>query len=154
MPNRSHHVDFATLVNSWLRERIADAELDADGVASLMRDEQTFILIEVLPASTVCHFYAPVAPLPEFDPESGLLAAMELNRYGRPLGGCWLAWDPDIQMLMLCYNLTLPPTDSISFWNTVDNFIAALDIARDQLSPAHADKPLLPAEARSFVANV
>lgn len=150
----THQEDFSVRVNTWLHERAPGASLDTDGVASLMRDDQTFIQIEVPPGSAVCHWYAPVAPLPEFDPESALLAALELNRYGRPLGGCWLAWDPDIQMLMLCYNLSLQAADSISFGNTMDNFIAALDAARLLMSPE--DDRFIPApfDADQLLSNV
>lgn len=57
-----------------------------------------------------------------------------MNRFGRPLGGCWLAWDPEIAMLTLCYNLHVPAADSISFNNTLDNFLVALDQVREEFS--------------------
>ena len=154
MATAPHQEDFAARVNNWLNERATGASLDTDGIACLMRDDQTFIQIEVTPGGTVCHFYAPVAPLPEFDPESALLAALELNRYGRPLGGCWLAWDPDIQMLMLCHNLSMQAADSISFGNTLDNFIAALDAAKLLMSSDEDNFIPAPFDAEQLLSNV
>jgi hypothetical protein len=92
------------------------------------------LILEVPRGSEVCYLYAPVAALPEENPEINLVAALELNRFGRPLGGCWLAWDPDIAMLTLCHNVHVPANDSISFNNTLDNFLIALDQARKELN--------------------
>ena len=139
MPGSLHSDNYASLVNHWLHERAPDISLDDSGVASLMRDEQTFFIIEVPSGGNVCHFYAPAIALSESDPESDLYAAMALNCYGRPLGGCWLAWDEEIQMLVLCYNLNLQATDGIHFWNALDNFLLALDAARAHLIGAKTD---------------
>lgn len=126
--------DCITTVNYWLSEREPGLQLDEDGVAGLQRDPQTMLILEVPRGSEVCHLYAPVAALPEENPEIALVAALELNRFGRPLGGCWLAWDPDIAMLTLCHNLHVPTNDAISFNNTLDNFLIALDQARKEFS--------------------
>lgn len=127
--------DSITTVNHWLGQRVPGAQLDADGSAGLQRDPITRIMLEVPKGSDVCHFYAPVAALPEDDPEAGLYAALELNRFGRPLGSCWLAWDPDLSMLTLCHNLLVPASDAITFNNTLDNFLSTLDNARQQFRP-------------------
>lgn len=121
-------------VNQWLSDREPGLNLDEDGVAGLQRDPQTWLILEVPRGSEVCHFYAPVDFLPEENPELALIAALELNRFGRPLGGCWLAWDPDIAMLTLCHNLHVPTNDTVSFNNTLDNFMIALDQVREEFS--------------------
>jgi len=133
--------DVTNQVNHWLQERAPGAELDADGVAGLQRDAQTVVVLEVPAGGEVCHLYAPVAPLPEEAIAPALTAALELNRFGRPLGGCWLAWDPDVHMLTLCHNLHVPATDALAFNNTLDNFIDSLDSARAMFmaSPAQSD---------------
>ena len=73
--------------------------------------------------------------LSEDMPEASLFAALELNRFGKPLGGCWLAWEPDLQMLTLNWNLVLADADDFAFGNALDNFIAAIDTARAELLP-------------------
>ncbi len=120
-------------VNEWLGQRVHGAALDASGVATIRRDDDSVIVIEVLPDSDICHLCALVCPLPDIAREAVLMAALELNRFGRPLGGCWLAWEDDVQMLTLCHNVLVPATDAIGFSNTLDNFLNALDIAREQL---------------------
>jgi len=126
--------DAVFTVSQWLSDREPGLHLDEDGVAGLQRDPQTLLILEVPRDSQVCHLYAPVSTLPEENPELALLAALELNRFGRPLGGCWLAWDPDIAMLTLCHNLHIPSNDLVSFNNTLDNFMIALDQAREEFS--------------------
>ena len=130
--------DSISTVNHWLSQRVPGAQLDAEGTAGLQRDPATRIMLEVPKGSDLCHFYAPVAALPEYDPEAALYAALELNRFGRPLGSCWLAWDPDLSMLTLCHNLLVNASDTITFNNTLDNFLAALDNARRQFQPDHS----------------
>ncbi len=125
-------------VDHWLAQRIPGAALDASGIATIRRDEDTVIVLEVPPDSDVCHLCALVAPLPEVAREAALMAALELNRFGRPLGGCWLAWEDEVQMLTLCHNVLVPATDAIGFGNTLDNFLMALDYAREQLLVADA----------------
>lgn len=118
------------LVNQWLAARVPGAGLDASGIAAVKRDEDTIVLVEVPTGSDTCHLYALIAPLPEDAREAALLAALELNRFGRPLGGCWIAWEEDIQMLTLCHNVFVPASDGIAFGNALDNFMTALDHAR------------------------
>ena len=114
------------IVSNWLAERVSGATLDDDGIAGLQADDENIIMLEVPENSETCHISSPAMALPENEPVAGLFAALELNRYGRPLGGCWLAWDPDIEMLMLCFNLYIPTSDVVAFNNTLDNFAAAL----------------------------
>jgi hypothetical protein len=123
-------------VSRWLSARVPDASFDEDGVAALVRDDETMVIIEVDQGGTICHLYAPVCRPPDHAPELTLIAALELNRFGRPLGGCWLAWDADLSMFSLCHNLRIPDNDAQSFSNTLDNFIASIDIARSHLSPS------------------
>jgi len=92
------------------------------------------IVIEVAANGVICHLYAPVCHPPEKAPELMLITALQLNRFGRPLGGCWLAWDPDLGMFALCYNLRIPDTDAQAFNNTLDNFTLSIDQARRLLS--------------------
>jgi hypothetical protein len=130
-------------VNQWLHDR-SGTQLDDDGVAALQRDADTVIVLEVPEYSEVCHLYAPVAALPEDDQESALQNALALNRFGRPLGGCWLAWDPDVQVLTLCHNLSIANSDGVAFNNTLDNFLNSLDTARALFAPDSVP-PLAPA---------
>ncbi len=123
-------------VERWLSTRVPDASFDEDGVAALARDDETIVIIEVDQSGTICHLYAPVCRPPDHAPELTLIFALELNRFGRGLGGCWLAWDPDVSMFSLCHNLRIPDNDAQSFSNTLDNFIASIDIARSHLNPS------------------
>ena len=124
----------AHTVNHWLRLRSPESQLDEDGMALLSAEDQNVIALEVLENSDVCHFYAPVCPVSPDMPEADLYFALELNRFGRPLGGCWLAWDPEFAMLTLCHNLHIPSSDAISFSNTVDNFFASLREAQERIN--------------------
>lgn len=125
-------------VDQWLHTRVPGARLDENGVAAVRRDDDTLVIVEVPPDSDVCHLCALVGPLPEGLREPALFTALEMNRFGRPLAGCWLALEPEIEMLTLCHNINIPVTDGIAFANTLDNFMTAIDIARAQLVPSEA----------------
>ena len=122
-------------VDFWLAAKVPGASFDRSGTATIQRDADTQVILELSPSGDICHFCAIVAPLNEEMPEISLLTALELNRFGKPLSGCWLAWEPDFQMLTLCWNLELTSADEISFANAIDNFIAAIDGARKELLP-------------------
>lgn len=127
--------------NLWLAAKVPGASFNQVGIASIQCDPDTQLILELSPSEEVCHFCAIIAPLDEQMPEVSLFTALELNRFGKPLGGCWLAWEPDIQMLTLCWNLELADADEISFSNAIDNFIAAIDSARSELMP-QSEEPL------------
>ncbi len=127
------------LVDEWLSARVPGVRLDQNGLAAVKRDEDTVMLVEVPDDDDTCHLYALLAPLPEGAREAALLAALELNRFGKPLGGCWIAWENEIQMLTLCHNFFVPGGDSIAFGNTLDNFLSALDQARTIFIPQDAE---------------
>ena len=133
-------------INHWLAAKVPGASFNHAGIASIQRDPDTQVALEMSPSGELCHFCALIAPLDEESPESSLFAALELNRFGKPLGGCWIAWEPDIQMLTLCWNMALASADEISFSNAIDNFISALDSARRELKP-HPEEAALPALA-------
>lgn len=129
-------MDARSSVDHWLDARIPGCHLDGEGVAFLQREPETPVILEVPEGSDVCHFSAPVAPMPEnVAPEMALFAALELNQFGRPLGSCWLAWNPELEVFMLCHNLYVPSVNQAGFDNTLDNFLLALDRAREQLLP-------------------
>lgn len=127
------------LVEEWLSARVSGVRLDQNGIAAVKRDGDTAILVEVPDGEDTCHLYALLAPLPEGAREAALLAALDLNRFGKPLGGCWIAWENEIQMLTLCHNFFVPGGDSIAFGNTLDNFLSALDQARAIFIPQDAE---------------
>ena len=123
-----------TVVERWLSTRITDVSFDEHGVAAITRDDKTLVVIELAEDGVICHFYAPVCRPPDEAPDFALITALELNRFGRPLGGCWLAWDADVSMFSLCYNLRIPDSDDQMFHNTLDHFIMSIDLARGQLN--------------------
>ncbi|MCE2871537.1 MAG: type III secretion system chaperone [Oxalobacteraceae bacterium] len=122
------------VVERWISTRITDVRFDEHGVAAIMRDDETLVVIEVAADGIICHLYAPVCRPPDEMPEIALITALELNRFGRPLGGCWLAWDADVSMFALCHNLRIPDNDEQTFNNTLDHFLMSIDLAREQLS--------------------
>lgn len=123
-----------TVVERWISTRITDVSFDEHGVAAITRDDETLVVIEVAADGIICHLYAPVCRAPDEMYEITLIAALELNRFGRPLGGCWLAWDADVSMFSLCYNLRIADSDEQTFNNTLDHFIMSIDLAREHLS--------------------
>jgi hypothetical protein len=123
-----------TVVERWLSTRITDVSFDEHGVSAISRDDETLVVIEIDEDGVICHLYAPVCRPPDEMYEITLITALELNRFGRPLGGCWLAWDANVSMFSLCYNLRIPDSDEQTFNNTLDNFIMSIDLAREQLT--------------------
>ena len=127
-------MDARLSVERWLGDRVPNCRLDHDGIAILQREPESPLMIEIPEGSDVCHLSAPVAPMPEHVPrEAALFTALALNQFGRPLGSCWLAWNPELEVFMLCHNLHIPSTEQVAFNNALDNFFLALDRARDQL---------------------
>ncbi len=130
--------DHRDRIGRWLAGKVPGAAFDEAGTASIERDPDTVVVLELSPTADICHFCALVAPLSEEQPEASLFSALELNRYGKPLGGCWLAWEPELQMLTLNWNLVIADADELAFGNALDNVISAIDAARAELLPAPA----------------
>ncbi len=131
-------------VNLWLAAKVPGARFNQAGMASIQRDADTQIVLELSSSDALCHFCAIVAPLDDVEPETTLLTALSLNRFGKPLGGCWLAWEPELQMLTLCWNMELTHVDQLAFSNALDHFISAIDSARRELIPP-SDEPVMTA---------
>ena len=74
-------------VGQWLAAKVPGARFDQGGIASIQRDPDTQVVLELSPSGDLCHFCALVAPLDEESPEASLFAALELNRFGKPLDG-------------------------------------------------------------------
>ncbi len=123
-------LDPIATVNAWLTSRVSHAVLSNTGVAALRRDDETLLVLEVPPKGDICHFSSLVTAVDAEARTSVLATALELNRFGKPLGGCWLAWDADTDSLLLCHNLRISKTDEIEFNNTIDNFLFAVDASR------------------------
>lgn len=128
------HDNSIHVVEGWLGTRIEGVRFDEHGVTAITRDDETLVVIEIAEDGIICHLYAPVCRPPDEMPEIALITALELNRFGRPLGGCWLAWDADVSMFALCYNLRIMDNDEQTFNNTLDHFLMSIDLAREQLS--------------------
>lgn len=128
------HDNSIHVVEGWLGTRIEGVSFDEHGVTAITRDDETLVVIEIAEDGIICHLYAPVCRPPDEMPEIALITALELNRFGRPLGGCWLAWDADVSMFALCYNLRIMDNDEQTFNNTLDHFLMSIDLAREQLS--------------------
>lgn len=128
------HDNSIHVVEGWLGTRIEGVGFDEHGVTAITRDDETLVVIEIAEDGIICHLYAPVCRPPDEMPEIALITALELNRFGRPLGGCWLAWDADVSMFALCYNLRIMDNDEQTFNNTLDHFLMSIDLAREQLS--------------------
>ncbi len=122
-------------VNHWLAGRVPGIRLDDENVAALSREDGTVVVIEVEADAGIAHLSSVVCPLPEDGPEDALFAALQLNRYGRMLGGCWLAWDEELQVFLLCHNARINQLDDLGFHHTLENFLSAVDAARLVLAP-------------------
>jgi len=127
-------MDTRVIVERWQHDGVPDCRLDNDGMVILQREPESPVVIEIPEGSDVCHLSAPVAPLPEHVPrEVALFAALEVNQFGRPLGSCWLAWNPELEVFMLCHNLHIPSIEEAAFNHTLDNFFLSFERAREQL---------------------
>ncbi len=122
-------------IERWLAAKIPGAGFDEAGAARISHEPDAIIFLELSPEEDICHFCALVAALHEDMPQASLFAALELNRFGKPLDGSWLAWEPEAQRLSLCCNLALDTADEARFGKTFDRFITALDAARTSLLP-------------------
>ena len=98
-------------VNQWLAGRVPGLGLDGEQVAALSRADGTVVVIEVDAEAGLAHLSSVVCPLPDDGPEDALFTALQLNRFGRPLGGCWLAWDDGLQVFLLCHNALIARMD-------------------------------------------
>ena len=115
-------------INEFLRPRIPNDLLGEYGSITLEKINHPPITLDITNNSEVCHLYAPLPSLPYDDLEALFIQALELNSYGIPLGGCWLAWEDELNMLCLRYDFNLTRGDQVSFQNTIQNFISAMGI--------------------------
>jgi hypothetical protein len=125
-------------VNEWLSDLsiVPPVSLDADGVCPLAQGPELIILVEVPDESTVCHLYSPVTPAPDEPLQTGWFqAALELNKFGRALGGTWLSYDARQSVLLLCYNLIIEKTTATEFANALQNVAQAVQAARTFMIP-------------------
>ncbi len=136
--------DYRIQLDHWLYAIHPDCKLDEEDGVILETENQSPFLISLSEKSALCHFYAPLNSLPYDDLEALFIQALELNTYGIPLGGCWLAWEDELNMLCLRYDFNLARGDQIAFLNTVQNFIAALEIAKAQLSENTQESEIKP----------
>ena len=84
--------------------------------------------------SPLCYLYGTVMMAPAEELFSDWLEqALSLNIYGRALGGCWLAYDSENRLLLLCHNLPVAKTSGEEFGNTLQNFVQAMKAAREAL---------------------
>lgn len=126
-------------INTWLFRRAEGAQLNDAGVAAVQRDSQTVVVIELATDGSHCHLSSLIRPVGDTERGQILATALELNRFGKPLAGCWIAWEADLDSLLLCHNLGLAEIDEIAFNHVLDNFIAAIDVSRAQLD-MHTDR--------------
>lgn len=135
-------------INHWLNQSAPGSELDENNLAALQRDDKTIMLLELEKESDMCHFYAHLLALEKNTTGSIIYKALTLNQFGRPLGGCWLSWDSEINMLCLRHSLNLINADQIIFNNTIQNFINSLDTARSLLTEEPSNSLLQANEER------
>jgi len=137
LPNPTSSAD-RRQVNQWLQATPgAEAvRLDDSGAASLQADDDVLLLLQAPEQGGICRLCSAVmsAPPPPLL-TLWLRSALELNLYGAPLGGCWLAFQPEEAILALCYNLEIAHTTAADFANVLQNFTLAVRKARFALSP-------------------
>lgn len=122
-------LDYRTQLDHWLYAIHPDLKLDENDGVYIETERHSPILISLSEQAPICHLYAPLPSLPYDDLEALFIQALELNSYGIPLGGCWLAWEDELNMLCLRYDFNLASGDQFSFQNTIQNFISAMEIA-------------------------
>jgi hypothetical protein len=120
--------DYRLQLDHWLYAINPDLKLDENDGVYIETERHSPILISLAEQEPICHLYAPLPSLPYDDLEALFIQALELNSYGIPLGGCWLAWENELNMLCLRYDFNLAHSDQVSFQNTIQNFISAITI--------------------------
>ncbi len=120
--------DYRIQLDHWLYAIHPDLKLDENDGVYLETEGHSPVLISLSEQKPICHLYAPLPSLPYDDLEALFIQALELNSYGIPLGGCWLAWEDELNMLCLRYDFNLSRGDQVSFQNTIQNFISAMGI--------------------------
>jgi hypothetical protein len=121
--------DYRIQLDHWLYAIHPDLKLDENDGVFIETEHHSPILISLSEQTPICHLYAPLPSLQYDDLEALFIQALELNSYGIPLGGCWLAWEDELNMLCLRYDFNLVRGDQVSFQNTIQNFISAMEIA-------------------------
>lgn len=124
--------DYRVQLDYWLYTIHPDLKLDENDGVFIETADHSPILISLAEKFPICHLYAPLPSAPYDDLEVLFNHALELNSYGIPLGGCWLAWDVELNMLCLRYDFNLTRGDQTTFQNTIQNFISALEITKSQ----------------------
>lgn len=126
------------IVNQWLSQLQPELRLNELGYCSLA-DEDVVLVAEVPGTTEHCHVFGVVMPAPEaaYFP-LWLQEAMRLNLMGRPLLGCWLAYDPEESALFLCHNLRIDRTSADDFETMVNTMVALIKTLREQLTPEEA----------------
>jgi hypothetical protein len=120
--------DYRLQLDHWLYAINPDLKLDENDGVFIETERHSPILISLAEQKPICHLYAPLPSLPYDDLEALFIQALELNSYGIPLGGCWLTWENELNMLCLRYDFNLARGDQVSFQNTIQNFISAMGI--------------------------
>jgi hypothetical protein len=120
--------DYRLKLDHWLYAINPDLKLDENDGLYIETEHHSPILISLSEQTPICHLYAPLSSLPYDDLEALFIQALELNSYGIPLGGCWIAWEDELNMLCLRYDFNLTRGDQVGFQNTIQNFISAMEI--------------------------
>jgi hypothetical protein len=120
--------DYRIQLDHWLYAIHPDLKLDENDGLYIETEHHSPILISLSEQTPICHLYAPLSSLPYDDLEALFIQALELNSYGIPLGGCWIAWEDELNMLCLRYDFNLTRGDQVGFQNTIQNFISAMEI--------------------------
>ena len=124
--------DYRIQLDHWLYAIHPDLKLDENDGVFINTEHQSPILISLSEQAPICHLYAPLPSVPYDDLEALFIQALELNSYGIPLGGCWLAWEDELNMLCLRYDFNLASGNQTTFQNTIQNFVSTLEITKSQ----------------------
>jgi Tir chaperone protein (CesT) family len=124
----------AAIVSQWLTELHPELKLNEQGYCALANGDVALVA-EARESTGQCHVFGVVMPRPEGSAFTAWLQeAMRLNLMGRPLLGCWLAYDPEDGALFLCRNFPIAKTDAAEFAAAVESMASVVVAVRERLS--------------------
>ena len=138
-------------IDGYLREigsRLGvSLSLDVNDTCSLLCADDLQVNVSSPSESDQVILHAPLMPVDPQQRSELFQRALTMNLYGGETEGCWLAFDPSLNAIVLCYVHAAASLDAGGFGNLLGNFIASaqrvlasLESPSGQTTPTNAEQ--------------